>query len=236
MRYEIRVMRILHIIPTAFNYFDTIKGFAFQIVELQNDLGVYADAITLQYSAKDAGREKSKNLRDFAKAREDIKLGKKPKIPPLKYQGVQALHKSVSNFSDYDIIHLHAPFLGAGSEIFNWKRRNPEKKLVVSYYNGLDNEDLFGFFIKLYNAYYLPKLFRLADLVIGIDGSGFMKTPASRYLKDYKKLVFMIDSSVDESGLTLNENEVKLDNQRLKQIVQSMLASYLELLKQQINI
>ena len=71
-------MRVIHIIPAVYNYFDDIKDFAFGVLEHQLKLGVDADAITLQYGKGDVKKQDYLKLKVYyATALEKFELAKK---------------------------------------------------------------------------------------------------------------------------------------------------------------
>lgn len=154
-------MRVIHIIPSAFEYFDDIRSRAFKLLDGLNKLGVEAEAFTLQYgqpnrAVKASVKEVSPSVHD--------------------YVGNFDIDSAIENFSDFDIVHLHCPFFGAAGKILRWKKLNPDIPLVVTYYREVRLEDLMSLFIKFYNAYYLPKILKLTDAVLDAEGSIAAKT------------------------------------------------------------
>jgi len=142
-------MKILHIIPSAFDYFDDIKLEAFEMLESENKMGVESDAITLEYGT--VSRSEKFEVSNVA--------------PSRQYLGQQPLDKNFQAWGDYDIINLHCPFLGEARKILNFFVNNPNKILILTYHRDFITTDFFSFFIKLYNYYYLPKLFKQAKVV-----------------------------------------------------------------------
>ena len=144
-------MRVIHIIPSAFEYFDDIRSRAFKLLDGLNKLGVESEAFTLQYgqpnrAVKASVKEVSPSVHDYA--------------------GNFDVDSAIANFADFDIVHLHCPFFGAAGKILNWKKLNPDIPLAVTYYREVRLEDMMSLFIRVYNAYYLPKIFKLADAVM----------------------------------------------------------------------
>ncbi len=144
-------MRILHIIPAAFNYFDDIKAEAFKLVENLHKLGIETDVFTLQYGGNPSSKSSMDSIRESA--------------PSRQFVGMVGGEKITDEFVDYDIIHLHCPFFGAANKILKWKMSNPKIPFVVTYYRDIESTDLFAWIIKWYNSYYLPKIFAVADIV-----------------------------------------------------------------------
>lgn len=150
-------MKIAQIVPAAFEYFDDIKKNAFEIVEKLSSYGVESHIATLQY-------EQPKR-RERAKLTGEPSQGIKGAAPSYSFKGLRPIDQVISSLSQYDLVHLHCPFLGAAGRIYNWKKKDPDTPLVITYYRQVELADLLSFFIRLYNNYYLPKIFNLADVV-----------------------------------------------------------------------
>ena len=134
-------MRVIHIIPFAFEYFNDIKKGSFNIVGKMKNFGIESDIITLQYTSPKKKKKKEISAKDDAELYE--------------YKGLRNLNDSLTDLKNYDIVHLHCPFLGAAGKILQWKKLNPDVPLVVSYYRQIKIVDLISIFILLYNKYYL---------------------------------------------------------------------------------
>ncbi len=143
-------MRVIHIIPSAFDYFNDIRAQAFALLESLHRLGVENEAVTLQYGA--AGKTLKESVRQSA-----------PSVHS--YLGDFDMGSVIKSFADFDIVHLHCPFFGAAGKILRWKKLNPNTPLVITYYRAVRVWDLMSFFIRLCNAYYLPKFYKLAGSV-----------------------------------------------------------------------
>ena len=142
-------MKVLHVIPNAFDYFKDIKAEAFKISEDEGNFGVEADAITVDYGT--SSRSDSFEVKKMAPSR--IFFGQEP------------IEKNIEAWEYYDIINLHCPFFGVAEKVLWWVKNHPEKFLIITYHHDFEAPDLFGYFVKLYNYYYLPKLFNSAQYV-----------------------------------------------------------------------
>ncbi len=143
-------MRVIHIIPSAFEYFDDIRSRAFKLLDGLCKLGVENEAFTLQYGST-------------TKALKSSVAEASPAVH--NYVGNFDIDAAITSFADFDIVHLHCPFFGAAGKILQWKKNNPDIPLVVTYYRDVKIVDTISLFIRLYNTYYLPKFFKLADAV-----------------------------------------------------------------------
>ncbi len=166
-------MRVIHIIPSAFEYFDDIRSQAFKLLDGLHKLGVETEAFTLQYGSPNKAEKAS------------IKSAS-PSVH--NFIGDFDIGSAIANFSDFDIIHLHCPFFGAAGKILQWKKLNPNTPLVVTYYRDVRVVDLMSLFIRFYNAYYLPKIFKLADATIRFKAEESPESIAADTLSVYNSL------------------------------------------------
>ncbi len=182
----------MHIIPFAFNYFDDIKAKAFTIIDGLSKIGVEVEAFTLQYG----GTTKS--------VKEDIKQSSSRVHV---YAGSTNADGLAGSLEGFDIVHLHCPFLGAAKHLVQWKKMHQHIPLVITYYRDVQFTDLFSLFVKIYNAIYLPKIFKLADMVVCQNFDDFRVKRGARYMLEEKKIVALDEVSLDASLGVLSENE-----------------------------
>jgi len=219
-------VKVLHIIPNAFGYFKDIKDTAFGLVENLNGIGIKADAFTLEYgtSAK-VMKKQEKEVQKVA--------------PTRKYLGMFGLKEMINNFGDYHIIHLHCPLLGGSREICRFKKRYPILPLVVTYYRPVKTPDLFSLFVKAYNAYYLPKIFGLADAVTSLwsfEKPNFWWSKKWRKKENARPTVALVEHE-EFVHLTQTQERVELVEQKLTlSAVQRLLKVYSECLAEKAEI
>lgn len=189
-------MKVIHLIPSAFNYFDDIRAEAFRLVENLYKFGVDAEAFALQYETVPSKKTKAE-------------IGEA--APSRKFVGMANIKETMSALADFDVVHLHAPFLGAAGEIIRWKKLHPRIPLAITYYRRVRLADIISLGIVWYNMYYLPKLFSLANVVVCSSSDIFKKQGGRRHLADVNKLVIIDDSNdfVDQP-LTNPADEVEL--------------------------
>ncbi len=163
-------MRVIHVIPSAFEYFDDIRSQAFKLLEELHKLGVETEAFTLQYGSPNKAEKRS--VKEAA-----------PSVH--NHIGDFDISNAINSFSDFDVVHLHCPFFGAAGKILNWKKHNPNTPLVVTFYRQVHIVDLMSLFIRFYNMYYLPKFFKLADAVSQFNAEESTKSIAADTLLVY---------------------------------------------------
>jgi len=224
-------MKVIHIIPAAFSYFDNMKSFVFSIIDLQNNYDIEASAITLQYGSGDVKKD-----RDFLRKKKTEAKTKKD-LPNYDFKGVKSISEAIGEFDQFDIVHMHLPFFGAGKLILNWKKENPDIPFVVTYYYDFKALDFFSLIITAYNKYYAPKLLNIADMITCIDPGSFAKGLGFRVIKDKTKL-FVLESEKfgENKHLTNSKNEVELSGKKFRnEIAEAMVSTYLMLLDSNIK-
>ncbi|HNU96132.1 MAG TPA: hypothetical protein PKH95_01870 [Candidatus Magasanikbacteria bacterium] len=170
------MIKVLHIVPSAFDYFEKIRKEAFLLVDSLDELGFDNYVFTLQYEAVNKRLEK--------KVQRETK-GK------MGFEKIYNIAEIKDKMDEADIIHLHAPFLGMGKKILEYKKKNPKKKFIVTLHPGLPYVDFFTIIIWLYNSWYLGKMFAIADFVAVENEDIFKKAGGFAKLKDEKKLVLI---------------------------------------------
>ncbi len=192
-------MRIIHIIPSAFNYFNDIRSQAFELVEGLNMFGATSDAVTIQY-----GSTIKKKVTQSIQA-----------AAPSQSNTVSVrFHEVVDTLSQYDVVHVHCPILGEMSRIIAWKQAHPTTSLIITFYRAVQITDLFSWFVLWYNAYYLRKLFKLADVITYLehrpDARSFRRviTPGTpEVVVDTTALFLDTDLTVDSDTIQLSPSQ-----------------------------
>jgi len=167
-------MKVLHVIPNAFEYFEDIHSEAFKLLEAEGDLGVEADAVTVEY-----GGVSKKEISEVKKNSSN------------KYIGQESFEKNIDSWELYDIINLHCPFFGSVGKILDWIQKHPKKFLVITYHYDFETPDFFGYFIKLYNYFYLPKLFKAASIIAFFEERYDLSRLAIKMIKNDEKTVVL---------------------------------------------
>lgn len=191
-------MKILHLVPSAFHYFDDIRDRAMSLAGREREYGTEVEAYTIQYGAVGSGEKNA--VRTMA--------------PAMDFAGMFGGEKVFESFSDFDLIHLHLPMLGLLRGIVDWKKSNMAKPLVITYWRDVQFSDLFSYFIGWYSRYYVRRLFTLADAIMCFSVEAFNKTAGRRGLGDVEKIIDVENAGRHVAGggihLTIGENQLKL--------------------------
>lgn len=207
-------MRVVHIIPTAFTYFDDISQAAFSLVENLSYFNVEAEAFTLHYGT--VTRIEVAKVRMVA--------------PSRQFKELSPLDTLFDSLGQYDVVHLHCPFLGAAKKILTWKKAHPQVPFLATFYHSLVTPDFFSLGIKWYTLYYLPKIFAAADLVACPDLALFQSSYGRHFLQENGKLVLVDGTSVFlNKDLTLPHNEVQLSMEEIVALKYSLVYNKLAL-------
>ena len=183
-------MKVVHVIPAAFDYFDDIRAEAFSLMDNLETLGVTAEAFTVEFGRKTPSA---------------IERGVDTLLPSTSrtFEGLVKTANALEAFASADIIHAHCPLLGMAGKIVHWKRAHSKQPLLVTYHRPVATPDFFSLLIVGYNEYYVPQLFALADAVAA---PSLDKVPR-RILKKSGGSIFEIDGSPQFCDEDLVENE-----------------------------
>lgn len=197
-------MKVLHIIPSAFNYFDDIRAEAFAWLEAENNAGLESEVITLEFG--------------FTTKQEQVEI--KASAPTREFIGQQSMSQNANSWDQFDIINLHCPFFGAANEIIRWAKDRNHKSLVITYHHDFKTPDFFSLIIKLYNFYYLPKVFFVAKAVCFLANRWAQSSAGIGLLKNEEKAFILgqINNDIDihktdiVSDLIMVYNNITLTN------------------------
>jgi hypothetical protein len=199
-------MKVIHLIPSAFNYFNDIRDKAMSLVNRERECGIDAEAFTLQYGT--------------VSRREVIAVA--AAAPDLNFKGTVSGPALVKELDNYDVVHLHCPFFGLAKDFIVWKKLHPDKVLVLTYWRDARISDLFSLFLAWYNAFYLPKLFVLCDAVLGLFDNDFDRLKGSKYLRDKTKFadmkMYYDDLAKNNIHLTPATDELKLKHSDMEAV------------------
>jgi len=211
------IMKVLHIVPSAFDYFNDIRDFVFQLTDHLSDLEVESEIFTLQYGT----------------TTRQTKIEIWQKSPGASFEGHIKINEIIASLDNFDIIHLHCPFLGAARRLLAWKKQNPDRKLIITYYRDIRLTDLFSFFILLYNNYYLPKIFKVADAISCLSAEDLKRTSAWRWMKDKKAIIelkSMADKSENQPNVHLTEDVNNIQLIPAAELAEACIRAYNKLL------
>lgn len=85
--------------------------------------------------------------------------------PSFSYGNAARLPTLAKELEAYDLVHLHYPFFGTASLVASWKKKYPQKSLVVTYHMDTRSAGWKGILFSLYAKYYMPHILQLADAV-----------------------------------------------------------------------
>ncbi len=164
-----RDLRTVHLIPAAFDYFDDIQEAAFGLVDALNYAGIPAEPFTIDYEMPTRARRA--RLAEIS--------------PGRQFQGASHASEMKKLFTHFDLVHLHCPLFGGAGDLLRLARLNPAKPVIITWYRPLFIRDVFSLGLRLYNAYYLPRLAEVARYVIACGDPG----QPLNYFKEKSKLL-----------------------------------------------
>ncbi len=146
-------MRVVHIIPSAFEYFDDIRSSAFALIAAEGKEGIESEALTIQYGTVTAKERR----------------GVQTTAPKHSFQSLSSSSQAFLKLAEFDIVHIHCPTLGVARQLIAWKKSHPTIPFVITWHRSPRWSDLFSLFIMGYTAWYMRRLFPLASAVVALS-------------------------------------------------------------------
>ncbi len=179
-------MKIAHIVSTYPPYYGGMGTVVFETASRLAHQGHEVEVFTPNYSRAAVEKDR-KDIVDYARRLK----------PSLAYGNAAYLPQLARELDAFDIVHLHYPFFGVASLVARWKKRNPEKKLVVTYHMDTRAEGLKGLFFKLYAEWFMPYVLETADRVIASSFDYVAESDArelyERHKEKWRELPFGVD-------------------------------------------
>jgi len=170
-------MRIAHIVCSYPPYYSGMGNIVLETVSELKNLGHEVVVFTPMY--KDISTEE-----EFTpEMQEKIDYAKRLK-PTIEYGKAARLSQIHRELEDYDLVHLHYPFYGTANLVRNWKQKNPDKPLVITYHMDTRGTGWKGLIFKYYSKYWMPRILGVADMLIGSSFDYIEASDAAPLLKE----------------------------------------------------
>ncbi len=185
-------MKIAHIVSTYPPYYGGMGNVVFETASRLSARGHTVEVFTPEYKREGQSEEEKGAIED----REDF--GRRLKSP-ISYGNAAYLPELRQELDSFDLVHLHYPFFGSAGLVSRWKKRNPDKPLVVTYHMDTRSNGLKGLFFKLYAEWFMPAILTSADILIA-SSFDYVKVSDARdiYTKYHEKwieLPFGVDTN-----------------------------------------
>lgn len=96
----------------------------------------------------------------------DSRFSVKHLKPVFKYGNAAFIPSIIKNLKNFDLIHLHWPFLGGSEVLLLWRLFRKKPKLIVQYHMDLVAPGLRGLIFKLNFFLFAPLMVKLADKIL----------------------------------------------------------------------
>lgn len=188
-------MKIAHLVTVFPPYKSGISNTAFTEVEGLVKLGHEVTVLTPKYNQEKFSIFDSQFSINYLK-------------PILKYGNAALVPNIVRKLNNFDIIHLHFPFIGATEPVLFAKIRKP---LVIQYHMDLTLPKFCSFLIDFYNSIITKNIFKKADKILVssydyVENSGLI----SNFFKKNKEKFIEIPYGVDIEKFRPEEKSKKL--------------------------
>ncbi len=160
-------MKIAHIVCTYPPYYGGMGNVVFNLANELSTLGHEVEVLT-------PGFYENKEIRD--REVEPVK-NHVPELteqidyvtrltPRIQYGNAAYLPQIQNELDRFDLVHLHYPFFGTANLVRRWKKKHPEKPLVITYHMDTRSPGWKGLFFKYYAKFWLPKILSTADKLL----------------------------------------------------------------------
>ncbi|MFA6146252.1 MAG: glycosyltransferase family 4 protein [Patescibacteria group bacterium] len=130
--------------------------------------------------------------------------------PFLKFGNAAMVPQVTWHLKNFDIIHLHWPFIGAEFIIFAKLCGLIKKSLVVQYQMDLIDRGWRGIFFKLYSLFFIPLLAKAADKILVSSFDYAHYSHIRRYVDRFEKKFIAVPLGVDMSKFYLQPKDEEL--------------------------
>lgn len=180
-------MKIAHIVSTYPPYYGGMGTVVFEMASRLSLRGHEVQVFTPNYS-RDAVEEDRHVIAQYARRLK----------PAFQYGNAAYVPQLSRELDDFDIVHLHYPFFGVGTMVARWKKRNPHKKLVITYHMDTRATGLKGLFFKWYTKVMMPTILREADRIF-VSSFDYAYTSDvrdifSKHKEKWREIPFGVDS------------------------------------------
>ncbi|MFA5211089.1 MAG: glycosyltransferase family 4 protein [Patescibacteria group bacterium] len=179
-------MKIAHIVCVYPPYTGGMGNVAFEMASGLTDLGHEVEVFTPFYSEFESKIEKEKT-EDFVNR---LKT-------PFKYGNAAYLSDLKKELNNFDIVHLHYPFFGSAGIVKNWKIKNPEKKLFITYHMDNRGDGLKGFLFKINAKFGLKRVLAVADKIQVTSFDYLKNSDAGKLFQKNSNVFFELPLGVD---------------------------------------
>lgn len=118
--------------------------------------------------------------------------------PSVQYGNAARIPEVRKALESFDLVHLHYPFFGTADLVRKWKNRNPFTPLVTTYHMDTRAPGWKGLIFKAYNKFWMPRILKSADLLIGSSAEYIEASDAQGLLEEtrskWKTLPFGVDT------------------------------------------
>lgn len=177
-------MRVLHLVPAAFDYYDDIRNRVNGWLAYLPEFGIMAEVITIHYGTSAQGMKKQTS----------------DEAPKSRFMGRVETDEVVNDWSNYDIVHWHCPFIGGAKHFLGAVLAHPETPLIVTVHRLPRCGDVLELIMYWYNRYWLNKILKVATAVALVDPNDAVKKWVTKAANDVKKVYILDPATVGDSG------------------------------------
>ena len=175
-------MKIAHIVCSYPPYYGGMGNVVHETVSELSKRGHEVTVLTPVYG------ELPKTTEEYTpEMKEQIDYARRLK-PTIQYGKAAYIPQVKKGLDQFDLVHLHYPFYGTAGLVRNWKLKNPDKPLVMTYHMDTRAPGLKGIIAKVYTKFWMPRILRSADLLIASSFDYLQVSDAASQYNKFKEI------------------------------------------------
>ena len=183
-------MRIAHIVCRYPPYYGGMGNVAFHMAEgllaYGHDITVYTPEY---YEAKEMKDASEPVANTHTAALEQHIVDVQRLAPSFAYGNAARLPGLRQELEQMDLVHLHYPFFGSAGLVMQWKKKHPDRPLIITYHMDPRSTGWKGLVFAAYARYMMPKILHLAD-AIHVSSFDYVQHSDAQYIYQQKPEVF----------------------------------------------
>ena len=174
-------MKIAHIVCRYPPYYGGMGNVAFEMAQgLQargHDVVVYTPDYFSSSEIRDVDDPSGDHDTSLQKTIDQVKR----LTPSVSYGNAARLPQLKIELDKFDLVHLHYPFFGTAHLVAQWKKKHPDKPLVLTYHMDARSTGWKGLIFRYYAKYVMPRIVTAAD-VVHVSSLDYIQSSDARYL------------------------------------------------------
>lgn len=203
-------MKIAHIVCRYPPYYSGMGNVVFEtaqeLIARGHEVAVYTPSYYEEVEIKPAEAPEAEHASELTEEIDHVER----LTPQFQYGNAARMGQLKKELEQFDIVHLHYPFFGTANIVRRWKLKNSDTPLVITYHMDTRAPDWRGLIFKLYTHFWMPKILRCADAIIGSSFDFIEHSDAKNLFYAHRKKWLELPFGVDANKFQPREKPREL--------------------------